>query len=174
MSRAPAAALGVFREREERAVARGFPFCGNFNFLVEIEELDGDASSVVGGFSEVRGVSSASEVLVHRVGSSPLGVKIPGRLEFGNIQLRKGVTSSSDLYDWRQRIERGEQDLRSGSIVLLDSAMREKTRWNFYGAWPCRYDAPLLEAAGDAISVETLELCVERVERVEPSGGSES
>jgi len=148
-------------------MAQGFPVCSNFNFLVEIEHVDGSASSVVGGFSDARGIASESEVLEHWVGNQPLATKIPGRARFGNIVLKKGVTSSSELYQWRQRIEQGEPDLRSGSIILLDSAMREKTRWNFYGAWPCRYEAPHLDAQGDAISVETLELCVERVERVE-------
>ena len=148
-------------------MATGFPFCGNFNFLVEIEELDGDATSVVAGFSEVRGIGSESEVLAHRVGSQPVEIKVPGRVSYGNVVLRRGVTSSLDLWRWRQRIERGEEDVRSGSIVLLDAAMREKARWNFYGAWPCRYEAPPLDARGDAISVETLELCVERIERAE-------
>jgi phage tail-like protein len=147
----------------------GFPFCGNFNFLVEIEDLEGEATSVIGGFSEVRGISSRSEVLEYRVGGHPGAVKVPGRTRYGNLQLRKGVTTSAALYEWRRRIEDGEADVRSGSIILLDSAMREKTRWNFYGAWPCRYEAPDFDADGDGISVEVVELCVERLERVEPA-----
>ena len=82
-------------------MAQGFPFVGNFNFLVEIEEVDSDAASVIGGFSEVRGITSESEVLEHRVGSSPLSVKMPGRVEYGNIQLRKGITSSGELFQFR-------------------------------------------------------------------------
>lgn len=148
-------------------MAESFPFCGSFNFLVEIEDLDGESRSVVAGFSEVRGLASSSEVLEHRVGSQPLAVKIPGRPSYGNIALRRGVTSSLDLYEWRRRVERGEADTRSGSVILLDAAMREKARWNFYGAWPCRYEAPALDARDDAVAVETLELCVERVERVD-------
>jgi phage tail-like protein len=150
-----------------------FPFCGNFNFLVEIEDLGGEASSIVGGFSHVSGIASESAVLEYRAGSQPLAVKIPGRVRFENIVLRKGVTTSAELYQWRRRIEQGEQDLRSGSVILLDAALREKTRWNFYGAWPCRYEAPALDAQEDAISIETLELCVERVERVEPVEAAE-
>ena len=144
------------------------PFLGNFNFLVEIEDLTGDATAVVGGFSEVSGLVSESEVVEHCVGSSPTVFKIPGKTRFGNVVLRKGCTVSGELYSWRQRIENGEEDRRSGSVILLDSGMREKARWNFYEAWPCRYEAPELNAADTAISVETLELCVERLERVEP------
>ena len=150
-------------------MAQGFPFCGNFNFLVEIEEFETETTSMVGGFSEVRGISSESQVLEHWVGSQPIAVKIPGRVSYGNIVLQKGVTSSPELYRWRQRVEQGLDDRRSGSIILLDSTLQEKTRWNFYGAWPCRYEAPGFDSRGDVISIETLELCVERVERVDPA-----
>lgn len=148
-------------------MSRTVPFFGNFNFLVEIEDLTGDATSVVGGFSEVSGLVSESEVVEHRVGNSPTTYKLPGKTRFGNVVLRKGCTVSGELYQWRQRIERGEDDRRGGSVILLDAEMRERARWNFYSAWPCRYEAPELNAADTAVSVETLELCVERLERVE-------
>jgi phage tail-like protein len=45
--------------------------------------------------------------------------------------------------------------------------MSEKTRWNFFDAWPCRYQAPDLDSSGATISIETLELCVSRIERVD-------
>jgi len=144
------------------------PFFGNFNFLVEIEDFAGDATSVVGGFSSASGIVSQSDVVEHRVGSSPTVMKIPGKTRFGNIVLRKGCTTSGDLYQWRRRVENGEDDRRSGSIILLDTNMREKARWNFFEAWPCRYEAPEFDAAENAISIETLELCVERIERVAP------
>src|SRR5262245_2884272 len=107
-------------------MASSVPFFGNFNFLVEIEDLAGDAHSVVGGFAEVSGISSQSEVVECRVGNSPTVFKIPGKTRYGNIVLRKGCTSSGELYEWRRRIERGEDDRRSGSIVLLDGNMKEK------------------------------------------------
>ena len=145
------------------------PFVGNFNFLVEIEGVTPDSSAVICGFSEVGGMSSSSDVIEVRVGNSRSPLKIPGRTRVGNIVLKKGVTSGSELYRWRQAVERGERDVRSGSIVLLDHEMNEKTRWNFYEAWPCRYEAPLLAADGDTVAVETLELCVERIERADPT-----
>jgi phage tail-like protein len=144
------------------------PFVGNYNFLVEIEGIGPDSTSVVGGFSEASGIGSRSEVIEYRVGNSRSVFKIPGRPRASNIVLRKGVTAGDELARWRAAIERGARDVRSGSIVLLDAEMNEKTRWNFFDAWPCRYEAPVLDAGGEAIAVETLELCVERIERVEP------
>jgi len=150
-------------------MAESVPFFGNFNFLVEIEDLAGDSISVVGGFSEVGGLVSESEVVEFRVGNSPATLKFPGRTHYSNVVLRRGCTVSSELSDWRRRIENGENDRRSGSVILLDSEMQETARWNFFEAWPCRYEAPKFNAADTAVSIETLELCVERIERVSAS-----
>lgn len=155
-------------------MANSLPFFGNFNFLVEIQDITGDSSTVVGGFSRVSGLISQSEVIEHRVGNSPLVVKIPGKTRFGNVVLEKGCTSSGALYQWRRRIENGESDRRSGSIILLDGNFHEKARWNFFEAWPCRYEGPELDASDNAISIERLELCVERIERVEPVASLEN
>ena len=153
-------------------MASSVPFFGNFNFLVEIEDLAGESTSVVGGFSRVSGIVSQSDVVEHRVGNSNTVLKIQGKTRYGNVVLEKGCTTSGDLYEWRRRIENGEDDRRSGSIVLLDGNMKEKARWNFFEAWPCRYAAPELDASDNAISIETLELCVERIERVSPRGAA--
>ncbi len=144
------------------------PFVGNFNFLVEIEGITPDSTSIIGGFSEVSGMISYSEVIEYRVGNSKSVIKVPGRTRVGNIVLKKGLTSGVELERWRSAIEKGVRDVRSGSIILLDHEMNEKTRWNFYEAWPCRYDAPALDASGESVAVETLELCVERIERIDP------
>lgn len=163
-------------QRQQRKAIQGvvmsasqLPFVGNFNFLVEIEGITPDSTSVIGGFSEVSGLSSQSDVIEYRVGNSRSVFRIPGRSRAGNIVLRKGVTSGDEIARWRSAIEKGLRDVRSGSIILLDADMSEKTRWNFYEAWPCRYEGPVLDAAGEQVAVETLELCVERIERVDPS-----
>ena len=151
---------------EESRPSPSFPLTSGCNFLVEIDGLEEDGTGVVGGFRDVSGLISRSEVIEYRVGNQSAPLKIPGRPIYGNVRLSRGVTSSAALYLWRRRVEEGEEDLRNGSIVLLDAAMREKGRWNFYGAWPCRYEGPRLDSASEELSIENLELVVEKLERV--------
>lgn len=151
---------------ERKQTRQAFELAGNFNFLVEIDGLEDGSASLVGSFREVSGLVSRSQVLEYRVGNQSSPMQIPGRPVYGNIRLSRGVTGCGAFYLWRKRIEEGEEDLRSGSIVLLDRAMRERARWNFYGAWPCAYAGPALDSTGDEISIEILELVVEKLERV--------
>jgi phage tail-like protein len=143
------------------------PFVGNYNFLVEIDGITGDSSMVVGGFSQVSGLGSETEVIEHFVGNASAPIRVPGRTRYSNVVLTRGVTNSNELYRWRRSVEQGHDDRRSGSIILLDASMNERARWNFFDAWPCRYEAPELDAAGNAVSIETLELSVGRLERVD-------
>ena len=53
---------------------------------------------------------------------------------------------------------------RNGSIVLLDREGNEKARWNFFNAWPTKYDGPDFNAEGNDVAIETLELAHEGVE----------
>ena len=38
-------------------------------------------------------------------------------------------------------------------------------RWNFFSAWPSKYDGPDFNAKGNDVAIETLTLAVERLER---------
>jgi phage tail-like protein len=38
-------------------------------------------------------------------------------------------------------------------------------RWNFYDAWPTKWDGADFTAKGTDVAIETLELAIERLER---------
>jgi phage tail-like protein len=129
----------------------------NFNFIVEI---DGISSS---SFSEVEFPSSTIGIVEYREGGDKVSSsrKLPGRVHYGNVTLKRGVTQSSDLWDWWNTLRNGTPDRRNGVIVLLDSQLQEVRRWGFTGAWPCRYDVSGLAGRGEETVIETLELAVE-------------
>src|SRR4051794_17064584 len=64
-----------------------------------------------GYFTEVSGIGSETEIVEQKV-TDPAGrdiiKKIPGRLKFTDITLKRGITSSMDFYQWRKAVEDGE------------------------------------------------------------------
>jgi phage tail-like protein len=136
------------------------PF-GNFNFLVEIDGITRAA------FQEVSGFDSTIDVIEHREGGENTTLrKLPGMTKYSNLTLKWGITDDVDLYTWHRQIVQGQIERRNGSIVLLDRAGQEVARWNFFRAWPTKYDGPDLNAEGNDVAIETLELAHEGVERV--------
>ncbi len=92
--------------------------------------------------------------------------KLPGQTKYPNIVLKWGLTDSHELWDWYQEVIRGKIRRLNGRIVVRDlDAVTEKVSWNFFDAWPTKWDGPDFSAKGNDVAIETLELAVERVER---------
>ncbi len=135
------------------------PF-GNYNFLVEI---DGIARAA---FQECSGFDSTIDVIEHREGGeNTTPRKLPGQTKYSNLSLKWGLTDSRELYDWHRQVVNGDIERKNGSIVLLDRKGEEVLRWNFFRAWPTKWDGPDLNAEGTDVAIETLELAHEGVER---------
>ncbi len=135
---------------------------GNFNFVVEIDGI------TRGAFQEASGFDSTIDTVEHREGgfNSPITPrKIPGQTKYSNISLKWGLTDSRELYDWHLDTVKGKIERKNGSIVVLDREGKEKIRWNFFNAWPTKWDGPDFNAEGNDIAIETLELAHEGVER---------
>ena len=137
----------------------------NYRFLVEIDGI------TQAGFSEATIPDSSQDPIEYREGNEATTVrKLPGLVKYGNITLKWGITDSLDLYEWRKQVEDGNiGDARKNvAVVLLDDGGNPSGRWNFSQAWPTKYDAPDLNATGNEIAIETLELVCEKMERVQP------
>jgi len=132
----------------------------NFRFRVEIDGI------VQAGFTECLGLGSHIEVVEIREGADPTSAtrKVPGRVTYPDIVLKFGVTASRELYDWHKGLINGQVQRKNGSVVLLDSQGQEAVRWNFFGAWPSKFDGPTLNAKGNDIAIESLTITCERQE----------
>lgn len=136
----------------------------NFRFRVEIDGMQ-DA-----GFSEVAIGATTTEVIDYREGTDPGHVrKLAGLTTFGNVTLRRGLTNSLELFEWHQRIVSGQlaTNRRNVVIVVLDEAGVDTARYVVSDAWPIKYDPGDLNAKGNDVFIETLELVNEGVERVQ-------
>jgi phage tail-like protein len=126
---------------------------------------------ITGYFTECSGLGSETEITEHKVVNEKgveVVMKIPGRLKWGDITLKRGITSDMGLWDWRKMVEDGDVvgARRDGSIVMYDQSLAEKARWNFLQAWPSKISGPTPKADSNEISVEELTLVHEYIERV--------
>ncbi|MCA9520690.1 MAG: phage tail protein [Myxococcales bacterium] len=138
---------------------RPFDAIGQFNFKVEIEGVTQAA------FKSCDGLTSETEVIVSKAGSSLIERKRPGRHKYGNIKLKRGYVNSKELWEWRKRVMDGHIDRRSGSLIICDDDGSEITRFNFFEAWPASWKSLSLDGKGSDMTVEELEIAYEKLEK---------
>lgn len=136
-----------------------------FHFAVDIQ------GAVTGYFTECSGLGSEHDVVEHKVVTETgqeVVLKLPGRLKWDNITLKRGITSNLDIWDWRKQVEDGTVDAarRDGSIVMYDQELKEVARWNFERAWPLKVSGPSPKADSNEIGIEELTICHEYITRV--------
>lgn len=132
----------------------------NFRFLLEIDGI------TQAGFSDCSGFGSNVEVVEYREGGDSATVrKLTGKTSYPDLTLKWGITDSRDLYDWHLVAINGGSDRRSGSVILLNDLGEEKVRWNFFDAWPSKYDGPDFSAKGNDVAIDTLTISCERLVR---------
>jgi phage tail-like protein len=146
----PAAAPGTFIDP--------YP---NYNFRVEI------AGVTEGHFTEIANLSVKIEAISYREGGlQQVEHRIPGRVQYGDITLRYGVTSSTELWSWLMAAASGNVDRRHVSIIMLGSdGSTEVMRWNLINAWPRYWRGAPLDALGRDVALSELTLVYETVEQ---------
>ncbi|HEX9076623.1 MAG TPA: phage tail protein [Anaerolineae bacterium] len=132
-----------------------------YNFKLEIQGI------TQGHFTECSGMEIKVQKLSYREGGAAQVVHaLPGPVEYGDICLRYGLTSSRELWDWFMSAVNGKVQRKNVSILLLDSdGITETMRWNLLDAWPARWKGTLLDAMGHEAAIEELCLAYEKFER---------
>lgn len=140
------------------AVQRDNPY-PNFNFVV-----DGLGAEIA--FAEVELPSAEIETIEYREGADRTNAsrKLPGRVRYGNVVLRRGVAGDLALWQWFREVSQGQQVRRDVTVTLLDEARNAVQQWRFREAWPVKYDPSDLNAKGNEVLIETLELAVESID----------
>jgi phage tail-like protein len=78
---------------------------------------------------------------------------------YDHVVLRRALTRSTELYDWRRRIAEGGEDRRRVTIEQLEApGGAVANRWTLVDAWPCRWSGPSFDAQSSALAFEELEL----------------
>jgi phage tail-like protein len=141
------------------AVQRRNPY-PNFNFAVDI----GGGGEIA--FAEVEIPAAEVDVIEYREGADRTNAvrKLPGRVRYGNVVLRRGTDGGLDLWNWFKAVRDGQLERRDVTITLLDEKREPVQQWRLRDAWPAKYDPSDLNAKGNEVAIETLELAVEGIE----------
>jgi phage tail-like protein len=136
----------------------------NFRFRLEIDGI------TQAGFSDVAIGETSTEAVDYREGNEPTHVrKLSALTKYGNVTLKWGVTTTLDLYNWHKSIVAGQiqSNRKQVTIVVLDETGSDKARFVVSDAWPTKYHPSDLNAKGNEVLIEMLELVNEGVERVQ-------
>ena len=128
----------LFFNDDSRGIASAAPAAGAFiqasNFKVEIDGVQ------VSGISKISGLQSESEVIEYKDGEDKVIKHRPGRTKYSNLVITREMSAGENTFrKWRQLVIDGSTERKSGSIVYLDKAGKEISRYTYHEAWPCRY-----------------------------------
>lgn len=136
-----------------------------FHFSVDL------SGTVVGLFTECSGLGSEHEIVEHKViqDGKEIVMKIPGRLKWEDITLKKGITKDMGIWKWRKEIEDGKVDdnRRDGSIIMYNQKLEPVAQWNFTRGWPSKVTGPQPKADSNEVGLEEMIITHEYIERVD-------
>jgi phage tail-like protein len=136
---------------------------GAFNFVVSI------GGDTVASFQDVSGLDSENTPMEYRDGSDPMNTtrKLPGMEKYPNCTLKRGITGSLYLWNWRKEVRDGGAafpPVRDVVIELTNDQHEGVLKWKLTNAWCCKLSGPTLNAKGNEIAVESMELAYDRLD----------
>ena len=140
----------------------------SYNFKLLIGEM------TEGHFMQCSGMGVNIETISYReAGNSQVVRKIPGPVEYGDIELKYGLTDSLVLWDWFMTGVNGAIERKNVSIQLLDSSGSNPImQWDLINAWASKWKGAHLDAMGKEIAIESVTLVYETLQRAGVGGGS--
>lgn len=132
-----------------------------YNFILDL------GGGTVGYFTQVGELEIDIETIDFREGGAgPAVRKLAGRVSYNNIELKWGLTESTEMWDWLMDAVKGDVSRKNISIILRDNdGKSEVTRWNLDSAWPCSWKGAQLDALSNEVAIETLCLAHEGLTR---------
>jgi phage tail-like protein len=151
-----------------------YPFT-TFNFAVEIE-VDGiDKKRICNAaFSDCDGLDMTMEVkTIRQGGDNATQIRLAGPLTYGQLTLKRGMTSTFDLWDWFMATVK-DPTIRGNATVVLFAAdgRTERVRFLLSRCLPVKLKAPALNAKESAIAIEEMQIAYEQLTMQRPGGGA--
>jgi phage tail-like protein len=128
-------------------------------------ELDIQGKAV-GYFTEVTGLSAEVETFTYSEGGmNEFQHKLPTRVKYPNLVLKRGMTTKADLQRWFQK-SHVQAERTTISLTMLDQEGTTIRTWSFVNAFPIKWTGPNFNASQSQLAVETIEIAHEGLRAV--------
>jgi phage tail-like protein len=127
---------------------------GELRFQVRLGSLN------IGRFRECGGIAVEVETKDYMEGGvNDFVHKLPTRIKYPNVVLKRGVTHEAALLDWFYATRNDYPGQWQELTIQLNGPGGDKIRaWAFTNAYPVKWTGPTLNAGSNQIAVETLEM----------------
>ena len=137
-----------------------------FHFRVEFSSFPSSEDTrfqEVGGMAAELGVEELTEG-----GENRFSHRLPGRARYGNLILKRGLFTDSELIGWcRDAIENFDFTPDTVNVTLLNENHEPVAEtFSFVNAWPVKWSISDFKAQENGIVVETLELAYQYYSRI--------
>src|SRR5262245_44850665 len=116
-----------------------------------------------GAFAECTGLEATMEPKVIKVGGSNYGPsQRVGPVTFATVVLKRGMTTTRDLWNWFQMVAGGAYSVRLNVRITMQSVNAQPVlTWILERALPVKFKAADLNAKGTEVGIEELHLAHE-------------
>jgi len=147
---------------------RGFRFQVDFKEqMLTKEPKGGELALCSGAFSECSGLEVTMEPKTIKEGGRNWGaVQRSGAINFSTVVLKRGLTSTDDLWAWFHLVGKGAYAQRLNvTITQFDQSGKGIFSWTLLKALPIKFKAPDLNASNNEVAIEELHLVHEGLDR---------
>lgn len=126
-----------------------------------------------GAFAECTGLEATMEPKVIKVGGRNYGpAQRAGQVTFATVILKRGMTTTRDLWKWFQLVAGGAYAYRlSAEIAMQNPNGSPVLTWGLARAMPVKFKAADLNARGTEIGIEELHLAHEGLSLIASGSG---
>jgi phage tail-like protein len=135
-----------------------------------------------GTFSECSGLEAVMEPRAINEGGRNYGsAQRAGRVTFGTVVLKRGLTNNEDLWKWWKLVTDGKyayrttatitllvpdtsSDSRAGGSTHQTNALKDDRKWRLINCLPTKIRAPDFNASSTQVAIEELQLVHEGLE----------
>lgn len=152
----------------------------SFNFRIELSYGQDGAPICTGEFAECDGLEMTLEPkTIREGGNNSQAIHLVGPVSYGQLSLKRGMTSDFGLWDWFAAVQRTDgHGLRASGEIAIQSAHAvpdariDRVVFALTGCLPVKLKAPSLNARDGQIAVEEMQVAYETLTRVAGGGAA--